>query len=80
MIDATIQNRECQVADYQNHKAVCRSNAAVLGRIKGEERQKKADSVGPTMDRKKVEAKLKQWIQVRHLSSRIQEYRSDLSP
>jgi hypothetical protein len=71
VIDVVAQNRECQVADYPNHKAICRSNAAMLGKIKGEGRKKEADSTGPALDRKKVENRLKQWIQVRHPSPKF---------
>lgn len=64
------QNRECQLADYPNHKAACRSNAAMLERLRGasEENKKAADHGGPSL--KKIETRLKQWIQVRHSSSR----------
>jgi hypothetical protein len=72
------QNRECQVADYPNHKVACRSNAAFREQIKGEDRYKEADSSGPPMDRKNVESRLKQWIQVEYLSLRLQECSADL--
>jgi hypothetical protein len=68
--DLNLQNRECQLADYPNHKAACRINATMLERIRGEARKKEADQAGPSLDRKKVETRLKQWIQVRYLNIR----------
>ena len=58
------------MADYKNHKAACRNNAAMLERIRGLERLKEADSGGPAVDRKKIEGRLKQWIQVKYPSLR----------
>jgi hypothetical protein len=44
----------------------------MLERIKGLERLKEADSGGPAVDRKKIESRLKQWIQVKYPSLRTQ--------
>jgi hypothetical protein len=46
----------------------------MLERIKGLERQKEADFAGLAVDRKKVESRLKRWIQVKYPSPRTQDW------